>query len=78
MRQVPVISMNSGPNQSLSKEKLGALAPTEESLYQQTMRFINDANLRTSTGIRAREYALHHHCLENNMPKLLKYLEDLL
>ena len=78
MRRVPVISMNSDPNQSLSQENLGALAPTGEELYQQTLRFINDEKLRTSTGIRAREYALHHHCLENNMPKLLKYLEDLL
>ena len=77
MRKVPVISMNSDPNQSLSQEKLGALAPTAEELLQKTLYFIQNPELRQQTGDKARVYAEKHHSLEQNMPILLDTLEKI-
>ena len=76
MRKVPVISMNSDPNATLSVHKLGFLTPTMDELVEKTALLLENDSLRREIGEKARCYAIESYSLEQNMPILLSLLEN--
>lgn len=75
MRRVPVLSMNSDPDATLSRHGLGMLTPDKESLVRALRMLVEAPEQREKLGLRACEYAVRHHSLEKNMPQLLALLE---
>lgn len=75
MREVPVVSMSWDPDGILQNKGIGYLAGSFEGLVKDVQRLINDDALRELMGKKARIYALKHHSLHKNMPKLIKLIE---
>ena len=65
MRYVPVVSLNSNPNDLLSDGKMGFISKTYNQLCKDVLRLINDSQLRTWMGEYARAYALKHFSMDN-------------
>ena len=76
MRKVPVISMNSNPNETLTVHGLGFLAPKINELKEKTLLLIENNSMRLEMSEKAYRYALENHSIERNMPKLLSLLKS--
>ena len=71
MRRVPVISLNVNPDNIFQNEQVGYYAGNFTELLQNTIKLIENHELRNTMGLMAREHAIKHHSLEN-MNKILK------
>lgn len=71
MRRVPVISLQVNPDNIFQNEQVGYCSGNFTTLLQNTMKLIDNHELRNTMGLMAREYAVKHHSLEN-MNKILK------
>jgi len=76
MRKVPVVSMNSNPNQVLTKLNIGYIAPTLDELTEKVTKLIHNDNLRRDMGERAYIYATENHSLEKNINKILSIIDS--
>jgi len=76
MRKVPVLSMNSNPNNIISDYNLGYICPTLEKLVQKVSFLIENDNQRIEMGNRAYYYAKYNHNININMPKVFSYFND--
>ena len=65
MRRVPVVSLRVDPDKVLQQEKIGFCSGSFEKLVEDTTLLITDHQLRESMGLKAREYAIKHHSLDN-------------
>jgi glycosyltransferase involved in cell wall biosynthesis len=71
MRRVPVISLQVNPDNIFQKEQVGYCSGNFTALLQNTIKLIDNHELRNTMGLMAREYAVKHHSLEN-MNKIFK------
>jgi glycosyltransferase involved in cell wall biosynthesis len=65
MRNVPVISLNSNPNDLLSDGKIGLLSGSYEQLRKDLIRLVNNHNLREAMGKEAKAYSYKHFSMRN-------------
>lgn len=75
MRKVPVISMNSNPNEIITKFNVGFIAPTIFELENSIKSLISDSGLRERMGNNAYDYAIKNHTIENNIDKVISLLQ---
>ncbi len=73
MRRVPVISLQVNPDNIFHNQQVGFYSGNFSQLVQDTVKLIENHELRTSMGQAAREYAIKHHSLQN-MDKILEIL----
>lgn len=74
MRKVPVISMESNPNCVFDNNNIGLFVPKEKELVSAISNLIEHQEVLEKMAEDAYYYAIEHHSLEKNMPKLLKLL----
>jgi glycosyltransferase involved in cell wall biosynthesis len=74
-REVPVVSLHVDPDDILKREGLGFHSGDFETLVRDTRRLIEDTDLRTHMGRRARAYAVENHSLMRNLDKVARFLE---
>lgn len=74
MRRVPVVSLHVDPDRLLSRGGLGAVAGSEDALYEHVAALLDDPERRAAIGARARRYAVEHHA-EANIDALARLLE---
>lgn len=74
MRKVPVISMHSNPNEAITKNMLGFVAPEFQDLVEFTKELIANADLRKSMGENAYTYAVLNHTLEKNISEIFSLI----
>ncbi|MCL5282111.1 MAG: glycosyltransferase family 4 protein [Planctomycetes bacterium] len=75
LHEVPVVSLHVDPDDVLTRQGLGFRSGSQDKLVQDTRRLIEDADLRTRIGKRARVYALEHHSLEKNLNRVAAFFE---
>lgn len=76
MRKVPVVSMNSNPNNVITNYNIGFICPTIEQLVDKVTLLINNDELRISLGETAYNYAKQNHNLDVNMQNLFSYINE--
>ncbi len=75
MRKVPVVSLNVNPDNVLNTQGIGlACSGSFDKLIQNVQLLIENDQLRTSMGEKARSYALDHHS-EKNAEQIIRILE---
>jgi glycosyltransferase involved in cell wall biosynthesis len=65
MRRVPVVSLNSNPNELLSDGKMGFISGNYEQLCKDVIRLVHDKDLRERMGKEAQSYAFEHFTMKN-------------
>ena len=76
MREVPVVSLNVNPDNVLNMHGIGlACSGSFDQLVQNVRLLIENAQLRTSMGEKARSYALDHHS-EKNAEQIIRILKE--
>jgi glycosyltransferase involved in cell wall biosynthesis len=65
MRRVPVVSLNSNPNDLLSNGKMGLISQTYPQLCKDVARLILDKDLRKTMGKTAQSYAYQNFSMKN-------------
>lgn len=76
MRKVPVISMNSNPDNILTEKSIGFVCPTFNELVEKTELLIINHQLRNEMGKKAYNYAIENHSIEKIMPIILEFFND--
>lgn len=74
MRKVVVVSMNSNPNEILTRQRIGFLAPDITSLTAIVGNLIENSEYIRELGEKSRQYAIENHDLNKNMQKILEIL----
>lgn len=74
MRKVPVISMGSNPNCVFDNYNVGFYVPNENKLVSVISNLIEHQELLGKMAVDSYKYAIEHHSLENNMPKIMELL----
>ena len=74
MRQVPVVSMNVNPDQSLLKNGIGLVSGSYEGLLANVRELIDNKDLRKRMGKEAQKYAFENHS-EKNIDKLIELID---
>lgn len=74
MRKVPVISMGSNPNCVFDNYNVGLYVPKEKELVSAISNLIEHQEVLEKMAEDAYCYAIEHHSLEKNMPKIMKLL----
>jgi glycosyltransferase involved in cell wall biosynthesis len=75
LHEVPVVSLHVDPDDLLTRQGLGFHSGSLDQLVQDTRRLIENADLRTRIGQRARAYALEHHSLAKNLNRVAAFFE---
>lgn len=65
MRETPVVTVNCDPDDVIKNFGLGLHSENYRNLVTDTHRLLNEDELRTTMGKRAKAYALKHHSLSN-------------
>jgi glycosyltransferase involved in cell wall biosynthesis len=73
LREVPVVSLQVDPDGLLARQGLGFLSGRFDQLVQDTRNLLENAELRTRLGARARAYALEHHSLTKNLSRVAEF-----
>jgi len=76
LHEVPVVSLHADPDDLLTRQGLGFRSGSLDKLVQDTRRLIENADLRTRIGKRARAYAREHHGLEKNLNQVAAFFEE--
>lgn len=74
MRKVPVISMGSNPNNVFNNYNVGFYVPQENELLSTIANLIDHREVLNKMAEDSYSYAVEHHSLEKNMPKILNVL----
>jgi glycosyltransferase involved in cell wall biosynthesis len=74
LHEVPVVSLHVDPDDILRKEGLGFHSGSFEQLVRDTRRLLENIELRTRMGARARAYALENHSLTKNLERVAEFL----
>ncbi|OHB62910.1 MAG: hypothetical protein A2Y76_11515 [Planctomycetes bacterium RBG_13_60_9] len=75
-REVPVVSLHVDPDGILAREGVGFHSGSLERLAHDTKRLIENSDLRTRMGTRARALARQNHSLTRNLSRIAKFFED--
>lgn len=75
LRKVPVISMNSNPDEILTTQNIGKICGTEEQLILTIEELISNPTTIQMMGEKAHEYAISNHSIKNILPKIQKLFE---
>lgn len=75
LQEVPVVSLHVDPDDLLTRQGLGFRSGSLDKLVQDTRRLIENADLRTRIGKKARAYAREHHGLERNLNRVAAFFE---
>jgi glycosyltransferase involved in cell wall biosynthesis len=65
MRSVPVVSLNTSPDDIIITEKIGYLSLTIDQLILDVGKLISNHKLREEIGCRSRKYAINNHSMNN-------------
>lgn len=76
LRKVPVISMNSNPDEILTKQDIGRICNTEEQLKQTVEEILSNLGILEQMGERAHKYATNNHSIQFLLPHIFKLLES--
>jgi glycosyltransferase involved in cell wall biosynthesis len=76
MRRLPVVSLNSDPDDVLKERHIGFLCNSYSALLKHTQMLIRDSSLREKMGYMAQEYALEHHS-ERNIDLIIQLFHEL-
>lgn len=74
MRKMMVISMHSNPNEIITKQRIGMMAPDLETLISCLRQAISTPSDTFDMGEKAYTYAIENHSVENNINKILDLL----
>lgn len=74
MRKVVVLSMNSNPDEIITKHHLGYICPTIDNLKEKIDFLINIPETLSEMGNRAYHYAIQNHSAEKNMGKIISLM----
>jgi glycosyltransferase involved in cell wall biosynthesis len=74
LHEVPIISLRVDPDDILAREGLGFRSGGFDQLVRDTRHLIENADLRTRMGTRARAYALEKHSLTKNLERVAEFL----
>lgn len=72
LRKVPVISMNSNPDEILTKNEIGFMCKTEVELFDAVKYFYENSDILKSMGEKAYNYSIENHATEKILPTLFK------
>jgi glycosyltransferase involved in cell wall biosynthesis len=75
LHEVPVVSLHVDPDDVLTRQGLGFRSGSLDKLVQDTRHLIENADVRTRIGKRARAYAREHHSLEENLNRVAAFFE---
>jgi glycosyltransferase involved in cell wall biosynthesis len=75
-REVPVVSLHVDPDGILARERVGFHSGSLERLARDTKRLIENSDLRTRMGMRARAFACQNHSLTRNLSRIAEFFED--
>ena len=73
--EVPVVSLHVDPDDLLTRQGLGFHSGSLDKLVQDTRNLIENADLRTRIGKKARAYAMEHHSLAKNLNQVAAFFE---
>ena len=72
-----MVSLNVDPDEVLKREQIGFHSGNFEKLVEHTTRLIKNEELRNKMGEYAMQYALRHHSIKQNIPKLIELIEKI-
>ncbi len=75
LHEVPVVSLHVDPDDLLTRQGLGFHSGSLDQLVQDTRNLIENADLRTRIGKKARAYAMEHHGLAKNLNQVAAFFE---
>jgi glycosyltransferase involved in cell wall biosynthesis len=75
LHEVPVVSLHVDPDDVLTKQGLGFHSGSLDKLVQDTRSLIENSDLRTRIGERAKAYAMEHHGLTKNLNQVAEFFE---
>jgi glycosyltransferase involved in cell wall biosynthesis len=75
LHEVPVVSLHVDPDNVLTRQGLGFHSGGLDRLVQDTRNLIENTDLRTRIGKKARAYALEHHGLARNLNQVAAFFE---
>jgi glycosyltransferase involved in cell wall biosynthesis len=75
LHEVPVVSLHVDPDDVLVRQGLGFRSGRFDKLVADTRRLIEDSDLRTRLGVRAKAYAREHHGLTTNLNQVAAFFE---
>jgi len=75
MRKVVVISMNSNPDDILTKQGIGFICPEVKEAASKIRELADHPALITAMGEKAFGYAREHHSVEKNLQKILNLMD---
>jgi glycosyltransferase involved in cell wall biosynthesis len=73
LHEMPVVSLHVDPDDVLAKQGLGFHSGSLNQLVQDTRNLIENSDLRTRLGARARAYAREHHDLARNLDRVAEF-----
>lgn len=76
LRKVPVISMNSNPDEILTKQDIGRICNTEEQLIQTVEEILLNPRIAEDMGEKAYIYAKNNHSTQIILPKIFDVIES--
>jgi glycosyltransferase involved in cell wall biosynthesis len=77
LRQVPVVSLNVDPDNSLVREGIGFYSQTFEHLCQDVSLLISDKGLRSEMGCKAQQYSFKNHSIDKMASTLISIFDRL-
>ena len=73
LHEVPVVSLHVDPDDLLTQQGLGFCSGSLERLVQDARHLIENPDLRTRIGAKAKAYALEHHSLTKNLDLVAEF-----